>query len=265
MTKVARYDRDALAEIYRRHGPMVYGLASRLCGTATAENVSAEVFLSLWQRPEDFVPSRECSLRSLLLAAAHRQSIEVLRAGVAADGDSRIADVDQDALAPKLDPDVVSVLLDLPEAHRHAVVLAYFVGLTAQQIASRLDRPVENVNVDIRAGLVSLGQAIQSRPDVEHQLAGSRKAITTSTNDEFDQARQAAQLTHAELWLRYFALGGVGSPLDLEALLYGALQPSGHEHDVIAHALNERFMELGSARRVAYPGDDPEGIFPLPE
>lgn len=75
--------------------------------------------------------------------------------------------------------------------------------------------------------------------------------------DAFDQGRRAAGLSQAELFLRYFELGGMSSALQLEAFAYGALQPSAHDHDMIAHALNERFVELGGNHPIAY-SDDPE-------
>ncbi len=74
--------------------------------------------------------------------------------------------------------------------------------------------------------------------------------------EALDQARQAARLTHGELYLRYFELGGMSSALEVEAFCYGALQPDDHNHDVIAHALNERFAELGGNHPVPY-SDDP--------
>jgi hypothetical protein len=39
---------------------------------------------------------------------------------------------------------------------------------------------------------------------------------------------------------------------ELEAILYGALTPTTHNHDIIAHAINERFSELGGDHPVAY-------------
>jgi hypothetical protein len=67
-----------------------------------------------------------------------------------------------------------------------------------------------------------------------------------------DRARHQAGLSMSELWLRYFALGGMSSPLELDAYLNGALSPTAHDHDVIAHALNERFVELGRDHPVPY-------------
>jgi hypothetical protein len=45
----------------------------------------------------------------------------------------------------------------------------------------------------------------------------------------------------------------------VEAFLYGALQPTPHDHDVLAHALNERFVELGGNHPVPYADGGPDG------
>ena len=42
-------------------------------------------------------------------------------------------------------------------------------------------------------------------------------------------------------------------------IVHGALEPSAHDHDLIAHALNERFVELGGNHPVAYVRDDGPG------
>lgn len=70
--------------------------------------------------------------------------------------------------------------------------------------------------------------------------------------DVLDSFRQEAGLSHGELWLRYFELGGMSTGFELEAFLFGVLAPSDHDHDVIAHALNERFVELGQSYPVGY-------------
>jgi hypothetical protein len=77
--------------------------------------------------------------------------------------------------------------------------------------------------------------------------------------DALDSFRQQAFLSHGELWLRYFQLGGMSTGLQLEAFLYGALEPTAHDRDVIAHALNERFVELGGNHPVPYSMDGNEG------
>ena len=74
----------------------------------------------------------------------------------------------------------------------------------------------------------------------------------TNTLDEY---RRDAMLSHGELWLRYFELGGMSTAFEIEAIVYGALEPSPHDRDLIAHALNERFVELGGNHPVPYAED----------
>jgi len=73
--------------------------------------------------------------------------------------------------------------------------------------------------------------------------------------DVLDAYRREAGLSHGELWLRYFELGGMSTGFELETFLYGLVAPDNRDHDVIAHALNERFTELGRNHPVAYVGD----------
>jgi hypothetical protein len=80
--------------------------------------------------------------------------------------------------------------------------------------------------------------------------------MTRRNPDVLDEFRRDARLTRGELWLRYFELGGMSSELQVEAFLYGALKPTAHDYDVIAHALNERFVELGGNHPVPYVDDD---------
>jgi hypothetical protein len=76
--------------------------------------------------------------------------------------------------------------------------------------------------------------------------------VTDQTANTLDEFRRDALLSHGELWLRYFELGGMSTALEVEAFLYEALEPSPHDRDLIAHALNERFVELGGNHPVRY-------------
>ena len=90
------------------------------------------------------------------------------------------------------------------------------------------------------------------RPEPNPPSQNKGRVMSAPTSDVLDRARQDAGLTHGELWLRYFQLGGMSTALQVEAFCYGALEPSDHDHDVVAHALNERFVELGGNHPVAY-------------
>lgn len=71
-------------------------------------------------------------------------------------------------------------------------------------------------------------------------------------SDRLDRARQDAGLSQAQLWMRYFGLGGMTPALEVEAILHGALEATAPDRDRIVHALNERFTELGHNHPVPY-------------
>lgn len=79
--------------------------------------------------------------------------------------------------------------------------------------------------------------------------------MSSPEHDSLDHARQDAGLTQHELWVRYFALGGMAPALELEAVCHGAMVAADPDHDRIAHALNERFTEQGRNHPVPYAGD----------
>lgn len=74
--------------------------------------------------------------------------------------------------------------------------------------------------------------------------------------DLIERARRGLGLSVSDLWWRYFALGGMSTELEVEAILYRALQPTDSDHDMLSVALNERFSELGGDHPLPYSDDD---------
>jgi hypothetical protein len=58
-------------------------------------------------------------------------------------------------------------------------------------------------------------------------------------------ARQFLELTIMELWIDYFALGGIQDAKTLAAYLNGDGETSPGDHDAIVQALNEVFIDRG--------------------
>ncbi len=63
---------------------------------------------------------------------------------------------------------------------------------------------------------------------------------------------QLSGLTFPELWLRYIAVSGTVGELELEAYVLGLLVPDAYQHNLIAQALNEHFIDRGQDHPVAY-------------
>jgi RNA polymerase sigma-70 factor, ECF subfamily len=162
VTSIGRYSEVALAEVYRRHGGAVYGLARRvLDNAAEAEDVTQEVFLRLWNAPDRFDPARG-SLRSYLLAQSHARAVDVIRSQ-----NSRRARESSDAMKTAragydmqneawdltLAHQVSEALATLPDDERRAIELAYFEGRTYVQVAEILNQPEGTVKSRIRNGM----------------------------------------------------------------------------------------------------------------
>jgi RNA polymerase sigma-70 factor (ECF subfamily) len=159
---VARFDEDALAEAYARHSTPVFALARRLLRSRDiAEEVTQEVFLRLWNRPERFDPDRG-SLRSFLLADTHGRSIDALRSETA----RKRREETQGRLEPTTTPsvegevwsrvasaEVRSALDELQDNERRAIELAYFGGYSYREVAELLGEPEGTVKSRIRTGM----------------------------------------------------------------------------------------------------------------
>ncbi len=74
--------------------------------------------------------------------------------------------------------------------------------------------------------------------------------------DPLEQARRGLDLSVSDLWWRYFAIGGMSTELEVEAILYQALVPTEGDRDMLSVALNERFSELGGDHPMRYSDDD---------
>jgi RNA polymerase sigma-70 factor (ECF subfamily) len=169
VTSIARYSEVALAEVYRRHGRAVYGLARRvLHDTAEAEDVTQEVFLRLWSEPDRFDPERG-SLRSFLLAQAHGRAVDAVRstssrrareAREAARTARAEYDLQHEAWDLALADQVERAMGELSDDERRAIELAYFDGRTYREVARVLEQPEGTVKSRIRSGMRRLRDAL---------------------------------------------------------------------------------------------------------
>jgi RNA polymerase sigma-70 factor (ECF subfamily) len=169
VTTIARHSEAALAEVYRRHGGAVYGLARRVLNNgAEAEDVAQVVFLHLWNNPDRFDPSRG-PLRSFLLAQAHGRAVDVVRSLNARQlrevKEAQLTavssyDVDHEVWDLALKDHVSKALDELPREERRAIELAYFKGYTYVEVAHSLGQPEGTVKSRIRNGMHRMRTAL---------------------------------------------------------------------------------------------------------
>src|SRR6476469_3685514 len=111
--RMASGDESALSEVYDQFASFVYGLALRVIGDPrAAEDVSQDVFVTVWERPGAFDPDRG-SLRTWLGTLAHRRAVDHIRRE-----EARRRRAIKDAARPVSTPDVEEMALALVTAER---------------------------------------------------------------------------------------------------------------------------------------------------
>ena len=159
------------ARAFEQHERGVYAAALRILGNpAQAQDVVQDVFLRVWRRPEAF-DARRGELGTYLRMMARSRALDLWREGQAAGrasdrlklvvesepspvAESPAAVAERDATRET----VVAALQTLPEPQRDALVLAYWGGLTAGQIADREQVPLGTAKSRLRLGLARLRQ-----------------------------------------------------------------------------------------------------------
>lgn len=162
-------DPRVFERVYDEHARSVYAAALRILGDATqAQDVTQDVFLRLWRRPGRF-DARRGDLGAYLRLMARSRALDVWREAQAA---GRMSDRLKVVVAADEAPvdgvplpavergeartAVRAALERLPIAQREALVLAYWGGLTADEIARRAQVPLGTAKSRIRLGLARL-------------------------------------------------------------------------------------------------------------
>jgi RNA polymerase sigma-70 factor, ECF subfamily len=163
-------DDAALTDVYDQYSSFVYGLAARVIGDhRAAEDVTQDVFVSIWERPETFDPSRG-SLRTWLGTLAHRRAVDYVRREEARRRRSQreaarsvsAPDVDEMAMALVTAEKVREALEVLPPEQRDPIQLAYFGGKTYREVGLALEIPEGTAKSRLRLGLRRIADVLQS-------------------------------------------------------------------------------------------------------
>ena len=166
LASIARRDSRAFESLYDRYSRSVYSLAlGMLRDPATAQEVTQEVFLSIWRQAAEFDPSRGTA-RSWVLALAHHKSVDAVRRrrlrATEPLEDTQASDLDVvDETLRRLERGRVrEALVRLPAEQRQAIVFAYYGGYTQEEVAKRLSIPLGTAKTRIRDGMIRLREAL---------------------------------------------------------------------------------------------------------
>jgi RNA polymerase sigma-70 factor (ECF subfamily) len=162
---------DALSEAYQRHGRQVFRVAyGVLRRTELAEDVTQEVFVRLWQRPERFDPSRG-SLGGFLQLDAHGRSIDLLRSERSranreikeqhlSSASSSPISIEEEVMKRISSEEVRNALGQLRPEERSPIAMAFFLGHSYRTVAEILGVPEGTAKSRIRTGMVRLRELL---------------------------------------------------------------------------------------------------------
>lgn len=171
--RLAAGDDDALAEVFDRLAPAVYGAALRVLGqSAAAQDIVQDVFVELWSRPDRYQPDLG-SLRTYLSVLARHRALDLARSEL-----RRVARQKRHDLLiprePQASPsdevssaaaasEVRDAVNRLPDAQRRVVELAYFQGMTFREVALAAGIPEGTAKSRMRRALVELENVLDRR------------------------------------------------------------------------------------------------------
>jgi RNA polymerase sigma-70 factor (ECF subfamily) len=175
---VCNGDVRAFEALYDRYCRLVYSIALRaLNDPTTAEDVVQEAFFRLWERAAQFDGSRGPFV-AWLIGVARNRAIDERRRHSRRLRLEAPGMVEQDLLADNesTDPCLAGVISEqraavrdalgaLPVEQRFVLELAYFQGLTQQEIANALGHPLGTVKTRIRLGM----RKVRSALEAEHE------------------------------------------------------------------------------------------------
>jgi len=171
LERMARGDHEALAELYDRHGRLVFSLALRILrDQGDAEDIVQDVFSQAWRQAARYESSRG-NVIAWLLNLTRSRAIDRLR-GRRARPDTAAGDpstLELPDLSQPVDEQIAlsteaarirAAVDELSVLQRVAIELAFYEGLTHVEIAERLELPLGTVKTRIRQGLLKLKERL---------------------------------------------------------------------------------------------------------
>ena len=170
--RITKQDEAAFAALYEACVGRVYGLALRITRhAALAEEVAEDAFWQIWREAPRFDPARGSAM-AWLLTITRSRALDALRARDPAElvedagelvdrlntqgGQDTLASPVDLLSATQADHSLHNALSKLDAQPRQLIALAFFKGLTHDEIAAHTGLPLGTVKSHIRRGLTAL-------------------------------------------------------------------------------------------------------------
>jgi RNA polymerase sigma-70 factor, ECF subfamily len=169
LAAVARGDVAAFEQLYSATRAKLYGVLLRILGSAAlADEVLQEAYLKVWRMAGKFDPAIASPI-TWMVAIARNRAIDIVRKK----GEVSIED-EPDALAVAADTPaplvrremneelkkLLSCLGKLDPEKQRIVLLAYYSGWSRDQLAKKLDIPINTIKTWLRRSLLEIRECM---------------------------------------------------------------------------------------------------------
>ena len=173
IAQVARGDTAAYEMLYDRYGSMVMGLALKITGDRSlAEEVVQETFWRVWRKADLFQTQRGAFTswffgitRNLSIDLLRRQKTQVQPVNETEQIIEQTADPSTDvpeaAWLRQKHQQMRTAIETLPNEQRSVIEMAYFRGMTRQEIAQATGEPLGTIHTRARLALQKLREELQ--------------------------------------------------------------------------------------------------------
>ncbi len=178
LKSIAMGEASALGKLYDRYGRLVFSLAYQIVyDEAVAEDITQEVFLQVWNKASSYQIELGKVSTWLTSVARHRAIDSLRRSRVRPESHKVIWDDSDDSDGPEwTDPQNIESQVEqtlesrvvhqaigqLPKEQRDALALAYFQGLSHQEIADMTGEPLGTIKTRIRLAMQKLREALET-------------------------------------------------------------------------------------------------------
>jgi RNA polymerase sigma-70 factor (ECF subfamily) len=167
LRRIACGDREAFARLYDQFAGILYATALKVLQDAKeAEDVVQEAFLQIWDKAGNYDPNLGKPLTWMLHKAIDRLRSAQRRYKLVESATPELADR-QPAGGEKFNADqtliVRQAVKNLPAEQRTAIELAFFGGLTQDEISQNLQQPLGTIKARIRRGMMKLRDSLEGK------------------------------------------------------------------------------------------------------
>jgi len=169
--RLQKRDPQAMVDLYDRYGKLIFSIILRAVRiTPTAEDLTQETFLRVWNRIHTFQCERG-NLQGWLVTVARNRAFDYLRSqqSSAILATSNLEDLERAGyFYSELDQSdriakqnaVTQALNQLPDDQREVIHLTHYEGMTQSEIAGKLGKPLGTVKGLVRGALKKLRNAM---------------------------------------------------------------------------------------------------------